>query len=342
MQRLALPLALSLLASPAAADIVWVGGVSNDVFDEANWDLSGSTVTVIDPSVTIDDNVVVVDAPAPLEIPNLTGQIRFQVGDGFTVTLDNSTWVALVNDGIGGVPGTTNGPIFNVRNGGHLSVYFIVNRLHLDLDETSTATFGGPATPINGATVDLTAGSVLAFTAETPADYINEHLSKTTVDDQPAVVDENILVVSDGGVGSIVTVIPTTWENFCTSTVNSTGLASTISATGSSSISANDLVLSADSLPAQPGIFIAGPDETQVPFFNGFLCVSPQGLQRFIAVSAPSGGVVSQVVDIASSVAGGLNVAAGAPYYFQRWNRDPAAGGGNANFSDGLRVVYAP
>jgi len=135
-----------------------------------------------------------------------------------------------------------------------------------------------------------------------------------------------------GGVGT----------SYCVSTVNSTGAASTISGSGSGSISANDLILSADNLPQQPGIFIAGPSSTQIPFFNGFLCVSPTGLQRFTTVSTPVGGTVSEVVDLSSSVPGGMNVAAGAPYFYQRWNRDPAGGGGSANFSDGLEVQYLP
>ena len=312
------------------------------MFDESNWDLSGSSVTVIDPNVTIQDNVVVVGAPAPLEIPDLTGQQRFQVGDGFTITLDGSSWVALNNDGIGGEPGTVAGPLLNVRNGGHLGVYFIVNRVHLDLDATSTATFGGPGAPLNASTVDLTSGSVLAFVNETVTDYVTEHLPDTTVDDAPAVVGTNLTVVSDGAVGCVVTVIPTAWESYCISTVNSIGIAATISASGSSSVAANDLVLQVVGLPAQPGIFIAGPSETQVPFFNGFLCVSPQGLQRFSLVNTPSGGALTQAVDLATSAPGGLNVAVGLPYHYQRWNRDPAGGGAGANFSDGLRVTYGP
>ena len=130
--------------------------------------------------------------------------------------------------------------------------------------------------------------------------------------------------------------------NYCTSTVNSTGAASIISALGSNSIAADDLVLRASNLPTQPGIFIAGPSPGQVPFFNGFLCVGTSGLQRFATVNTPANGVIQESVTIATSAPGGLNVAAGQPYYFQRWNRDPAAGGGNANFSDGIEIIHVP
>ena len=61
-----------------------------------------------------------------------------------------------------------------------------------------------------------------------------------------------------------------------------------------------------------------------------------------MTVNAPTGNIVSEVVDFSSSTPGGLSVVPGQPYYFQRWNRDPAAGGGNANFSDGLEVQYLP
>jgi len=130
--------------------------------------------------------------------------------------------------------------------------------------------------------------------------------------------------------------------NYCTSTINSTGGASVMSANGSGSIALNNLTLNANSLPQQPGIFIAGPTQAQVPFFNGFLCVSPSGLQRFSTVNLPTAGVVSESVDYATSAPGGLNVSAGVPYNFQRWNRDPAGGGASANFSDGYTITFAP
>jgi len=151
------------------------------------------------------------------------------------------------------------------------------------------------------------------------------------------------LVVSPAPILGLVEIVgDALGTNYCISTQNSTGAASTISASGSASISANDLVLQADNLPAQPGIFIAGPLNAQIPFFNGFLCISPQGLQRFSNVSSPAGGIVSEAVDYPSSAAGGLNVVAGQPYYYQRWNRDPAGGGGAANFSDGIEVLHTP
>jgi len=145
-----------------------------------------------------------------------------------------------------------------------------------------------------------------------------------------------------GAISAVVDVHEPVGLNYCLSTVNSTGAMAGISASGSHSILANDLVLTACNMPDQPGIFIAGSASGQIPFFNGFLCIDPSGLQRFSNATAASGGVIVEAVDLATSAPGGLNVIAGSSYFFQRWYRDPAAGGGNANFSDAIEVTYTP
>ena len=73
----------------AAAVIVWTGANGADIFDEGNWELSNSTVTVIDPNVSIEDDVVLLNAV--VDIPQLDAQQRFQVASDFTITVDNST-----------------------------------------------------------------------------------------------------------------------------------------------------------------------------------------------------------------------------------------------------------
>ena len=143
---------------------------------------------------------------------------------------------------------------------------------------------------------------------------------------------DNITCPSGGSIGT----------NYCTSTPNSTGAAATITAYGSNSISNNDLVLTVNHLPSQPGVFLGGPATTQIPFFNGFLCISGATLQRFNEINFAFMGSVTQAVDLATSANGGLNVVVGQDFHFQRWNRDPQAGGGNANFSDGIKIFYVP
>ncbi|MCP4950672.1 MAG: hypothetical protein GY922_02345, partial [Proteobacteria bacterium] len=66
----------------APAGIVWTGANGTDVFDEGNWDLSNSSVTVIDPNVSIDADVVILNAT--VDIPQLDAQQSFQVASDFT------------------------------------------------------------------------------------------------------------------------------------------------------------------------------------------------------------------------------------------------------------------
>ena len=197
-------------AMSAQAQIIWVGDVSNDIFDEANWNLTNSSVTLIDPDVTIADDAVIGPGPFandPL-IPELAGQQRFQLDDGKVLTLNGATLTVAGNEGVGGAPGTTNGPTVEVIGGGQFDPFFVVNDVKVKIDATSTATFGGGGNPINLSTVDLTPGAVLAFLAETPDAYRTEHLSKTFVLGAPAVEGVNVAIASDGANGSIITVIP--------------------------------------------------------------------------------------------------------------------------------------
>ncbi len=95
--------AFGLFKSSLMAKIVWTGSNGADIFDEENWDLSNSPVDIIDPNISIDDDVII--ANATVEIPQLTGQQRFQVGSGFTITVDDSE-IRLTggsNDGMGGL-----------------------------------------------------------------------------------------------------------------------------------------------------------------------------------------------------------------------------------------------
>ena len=132
----------------------------------------------------------------------------------------------------------------------------------------------------------------------------------------------------------------------CTSSAFSSGVSRLNASSPLVSIAFDDLVLAADRLPAtppQPGIFIAGPTPAQIPFFNGTLCIDPIGLQRFANVTYPNAaGIAVESVSLATSAAGGLEVMANMTHYFQRWNRDPDAGGTNANFSEAIGICFVP
>jgi hypothetical protein len=199
-----------VLPMQASANVIWVGGSSTDVFEEANWDLSGSAVTIVDPNVSIMDDVLIGPGPFANDpvIPDVSGQQRLQLGDGYTLTVDSALLSVAGNDGVGGEPGSANGPTVDVINGAQFNPFFVVNDVLVNIDAVSSATFGGGGNPINLSTLDLTPGASLAFLAEDPAAYVAEHLSKTFVSGSPAVDGVNITIASDGAAGSVITAIP--------------------------------------------------------------------------------------------------------------------------------------
>ncbi len=366
MSSRSITLLIALLASFAPvtmADIVWTGAVSNDIFEDLNWDLSASTVTAVDPNVSINDDVLIANTVQPVEIPNLAGQGRFQVADGFVLTIDNAQVRELGNDGIGGAPGTSIGPEVKLINGSKLQSFFITNRTSLDVGLLCLATLDGGATPINGSTVNLTSGATLAFSDETVADYLNEHLSKTRVDGSPAVLGVNVLVASDGGSGCVVTVIPP-FTSVCLGlgavcpcgngndgSNGSAGCANSmqaggalLTAGGTNSIQVGDLVLIANRLvPSRMGVFFQGNvvlnSGAGLPFGDGLRCAGG-GVRRLETVMADSSGVSSTTIHVALHGA----VSPGMTQRYQLWYGDnsPSPCGTGFNLSNALEVTWAP
>ncbi len=124
--------------------------------------------------------------------------------------------------------------------------------------------------------------------------------------------------------------------NYCGSIANSTGFPARISATGSSSVSTNNLVLFSSPVPAgQFGIFFHGPAQGSIPFFGRTLCVDGP-LVRFAPVISSGLGVLSQAVDIDTQA----TIFQGVTRYWQAWFRDPAGGSPFSNLSDGYCITF--
>ncbi len=124
--------------------------------------------------------------------------------------------------------------------------------------------------------------------------------------------------------------------NYCQSGPNSTGMASIISASGSSSISQNDLVLSAGPMDNEPGIFFFGTTQLNAPFGNGTRCVG--GSVFRLPPSFATGNTLTRAVNVNGTPANVIT--AGSLWNFQAWFRDPAAGGAGFDLSDGLAVGF--
>jgi len=133
-------------------------------------------------------------------------------------------------------------------------------------------------------------------------------------------------------------------SHYCTANVNSSGWPATLCASGSASVAANDLVLSAGPGPiGEPGIFYYGPNQIQAPFGDGFRCVGgPAGsVVRIFPFTAMDGAsTMTSPIDNTNPVHS--QISAGSTLNFQAWFRDPAAGGTGFNLSDGLAVTFTP
>jgi len=127
---------------------------------------------------------------------------------------------------------------------------------------------------------------------------------------------------------------------YCDANDNSTGQSGRIDYDGSPSISANMFYLTADGLPPdQPGWFFMGTEQEQVPFGNGFQCLSGD-ISRLQKIAIEVTGDTDFHVDF--TVFPMSQITAGVPWYFQLYYRDPAGGGAGYNTTDALCVTFTP
>ncbi|MCC7012208.1 MAG: hypothetical protein IT454_06595 [Planctomycetes bacterium] len=156
---------------------------------------------------------------------------------------------------------------------------------------------------------------------------------------------------NDGGAASVVEAGLDAFElggvtcsgigaNYCTSTLNSSGGAALISASGSNSLAAGDLVLSATPVPNNTnGLYFFSANAVQVPFGNGVKCVGGPVVR--LPLGAASGTTLSAAVNSGVPQAA-PHLAVGSTWHFQAWFRDAAGGGSNYNLSDGYRITFQP
>lgn len=128
-------------------------------------------------------------------------------------------------------------------------------------------------------------------------------------------------------------------ETYCSSTANSVGAPAYLAATGSASVSANDLSLVAAPLPNQVGIFFFGSTQTNVAFGNGVRCAG--GMVLRLPPQLAIDHVLSRTLDLAAPPLAGA-VVPGSTWNAQAWFRDPAAGGQFFNTSSAISILFAP
>lgn len=124
-------------------------------------------------------------------------------------------------------------------------------------------------------------------------------------------------------------------NRYCVNGTNSYSVAF-IEAHGECSVSAQDFTLQAWGVPDGPGIFFFGTNQTQVPFGNGFLCVTGN-IKRLPPVFS-SNHVLTYTMDWNHPNAAFLT--AGSTWNFQAWYRDVPAGGAQFDTSNAVQVSF--
>jgi len=144
-------------------------------------------------------------------------------------------------------------------------------------------------------------------------------------------------------------------SNYCQSAPNSVtptgGLSGSImSASGSTSVTANDLVVRCGPQAAlQPVIFFygttqLGPGGDGLPFGNGLRCTGGDVVRFFPPGFADAAGFYELAIDNTrpAVVTSQVPIADATTLHFQGWYRDPDGGGAGFNLSDALTVTFTP
>ncbi len=134
-------------------------------------------------------------------------------------------------------------------------------------------------------------------------------------------------------------------QAYCQTAPNSNGNGARIDSNGATSVSANALTLLVTGAAAnQSGLFYYGPNETQIPFGDGFRCVGGTTFRLLPVATTDSFGDAQHHwnMTLPPSDVGPGQVNPGDTWKTQFWYRDIPFGGAGFNFSNGLSITFCP
>ena len=137
--------------------------------------------------------------------------------------------------------------------------------------------------------------------------------------------------------------------NYCMANPNSTGNTGSISATGSSSVAANNVTLMGSDLPLNAtAFFLTSMMQGFTPNpggSEGNLCLGGE-IGRYVGpgqvLNTGGSGMASLAIDLTQTPTptGLVSVQAGETWNFQCWHRDSNMGTATSNFTDGLEIMF--
>jgi hypothetical protein len=129
-----------------------------------------------------------------------------------------------------------------------------------------------------------------------------------------------------------------TVTRYCAALPNPSGMPARMEVSGSTSLSANDLVLSTTNLPANSfGFYIYGDIQASTPVGDGILCVTNPLFRLPVTQGSPA-GVASFALDVNNLPPGAPSFQVGQTSNFSFWYRQVSPAG--FNFSDALNVQF--
>jgi hypothetical protein len=140
--------------------------------------------------------------------------------------------------------------------------------------------------------------------------------------------------------------LPCIIETYCQAAPNSYSGGAEIWAFGSTSVAANNLsLLTTSAVPGEFGIYYYGTQQTEVPFGDGYRCVTGQMWRLNPPIQANIFGDVPLALDFTQQPfhSGSGAIDAGDTFMWQLWYRDPHGPLGNGfNLSNALRITFCP
>ncbi len=129
-------------------------------------------------------------------------------------------------------------------------------------------------------------------------------------------------------------------DSYCTTSPNSVGSGAVITATGSTSIALNDLVLEANgAAPGVFGVFFYGDAQAAAPTGDGVRCVGGN-LFRLGVSQSDLFGRFFLPLDVTMPQSPAAMITAGSTWNFQLFYRDVVPAGSGLNFSDAITVRF--
>jgi hypothetical protein len=102
------------------------------------------------------------------------------------------------------------------------------------------------------------------------------------------------------------------------------------------------VLLAADCPPHSVGLFFMGSFQTQIPFGEGWLCITGNQQRLLPGVLTDASGATSYALDFEDPLASASLIEPGSAWNFQLWYRDPQPVAHGFNLTDALHVQFCP